>query len=125
LIILFALIISASGEPMTETLKFILGKMQAAFLPDQAIGLSLDVQIDIEGELWGLIINSQKCDLVEGEIDNPTYTLQTSFHTMDAIVAGDLKATAAYMRGDVRFTGDIFSAMKLTDIFSLSQDYLD
>ena len=53
-----------------------------------------------------------------GEIDGPDATISQDYQTAMALSKNDLSATAAFMSGKIRVSGDLMKLMQMQGIFS-------
>lgn len=98
--------------------KAVFEAMLGRFDADEADGMESVFQFDLEGDdSYHLIIDDGKCEMGEGEHDDPTVTLEMDLQTLKAVLSGELDGMAAFMQGKIRADGDIMLATKLTQIF--------
>ncbi len=69
-----------------------------------------------EGSKFYVKISGGNIDLSDGEIQKPTAVVSGSDSTLETLFMGKLDPVKAFMSGQIKVSGDIFSAQKLTDI---------
>ena len=88
------------------------------FDADEADDMEAVFQFDLDdADGYYLSITDGKCDMGEGEHDDPTVTLSMDLNTLKEVMSGELDGMAAFMQGKIRADGDIMLATKLTQIF--------
>ena len=100
-------------ELMTETIK-------TAFVPEKAAGVDAVVQFKFTGAQaseWYVIIKDQKVELVSGTHPNPKMTMTVDLEDYIKISTGELDATAAFMKGKVKVSGDMGTALGMGKYF--------
>jgi putative sterol carrier protein len=100
-------------ELMTETIK-------TAFQPDKAKGVDTVVQFKFTGAQasnWHVIIKDQKCESIEGLHPSPKMTMTVDSEDYIKISTGELDATAAFMKGKVKVSGDMGVALGMGKYF--------
>jgi|ACXJ01.1.fsa_nt_gi Putative sterol carrier protein len=63
-------------------------------------------------------INNGTAKLAEGEVASPSATISATDQVLSDIFTGKTDAIKAFMQGQLKVSGDIFSAQKLTGIVS-------
>lgn len=90
------------------------------FNADAASGIDLVFQFNIEdAENYSLTISDGKCELAEGDHDDPSVTLIMNTETLKGIVSGETDGMQAFMAGQLRAEGDMMLATKLGELFSI------
>lgn len=98
--------------------KAVFEAMLGRFDADEADDMEAVFQFEIEdGDSYFLNVEDGKCEMGEGEHDDPTVTLEMDLATLQAVMDGSLDGMAAFMQGKIRADGDIMLATKLTQIF--------
>ena len=87
------------------------------FNPSAAAGLNEVFQFDLEGELFHLVVTDGNYDILEGEHDDPSVTLQLKSATLKGLLDGSVNGMTAFMMGKVKAIGDMMLATKLTQLF--------
>ena len=87
------------------------------FNPSAAAGLNEVFQFDLEGELFHLVVTDGSYDILEGEHDDPSVTLQLKSATLKGLLDGSVNGMTAFMMGKVKAIGDMMLATKLTQLF--------
>jgi len=94
--------------------------MLSRFDADEADDMEAVFQFDLDdADNYHLIISGGKCEMNEGEHDDPTVTLSMDLETLKEVMSGELDGMAAFMQGKIRADGDIMLSTKLTQIFPL------
>jgi putative sterol carrier protein len=100
--------------------KAVFESMVGRFDADEADDMEAVFQFDLDdADSYHLSILDGKCDMGEGEHDDPTVTLSMDLDTLKDVMSGELDGMAAFMQGKIRADGDIMLATKLTQIFPL------
>ena len=100
--------------------KSVFESMLGRFDADEADDMEAVFQFDLDdADSYHLSINDGKCEMGEGEHDDPTVTLSMELDTLTDVMSGELDGMAAFMQGKIRADGDIMLATKLTQIFPL------
>lgn len=100
--------------------KAVFESMVGRFDADEADDMEAVFQFDLDDAgSYHLSILDGKCDMGEGEHDDPTVTLSMDIDTLKDVMSGELDGMAAFMQGKIRADGDIMLATKLTQIFPM------
>ncbi|ETI58693.1 SCP2 sterol-binding domain-containing protein [Marinomonas profundimaris] len=100
--------------------KAVFESMLGRFDADEADDMEAVFQFDLDdADNYHLSISDGKCDMGEGQHDDPTVTLSMDLDTLKEVMSGELDGMAAFMQGKIRADGDIMLATKLTQIFPL------
>ncbi|TAK12584.1 MAG: SCP2 sterol-binding domain-containing protein [Anaerolineae bacterium] len=108
---------------MPLTIRDLMGKMPAAFLPEKAEGTNAVIQFEFTGGepgTWYAAIADGKCEVAEGTHASPTMTLTADSQDYIDIITGKMDAMKAFMQGKVKLAGNLNLAMKMTSFFKLS-----
>ena len=100
-------------ELMTET-------MIKAFVPEKAGGIDTIIQFKFTGSQasdWYVIIKDQKVETVNGIHPAPKMTMTVDSDDYIKISTGELDATAAFMKGKVKVSGDMGVALGMGKYF--------
>lgn len=62
------------------------------------------------------LLQDGKADVSLGEIDGPEATITQDYDTAAALMRNELSATAAYMSGRIRISGDLMRLMQLQGV---------
>jgi putative sterol carrier protein len=95
--------------------------MIAEFNPAQARGVNAVVQLNATGNGGGeyaIHIVDGHAKLSEGVAENATTVITVAAKDWLAIVSGQMDATAAYMTGKLKVSGDVLLMMKFQKMFS-------
>jgi putative sterol carrier protein len=71
-----------------------------------------------DGGLWTLDIDHGNISFEEGDTGSPDVTVESTAEDLKALISGDLKPMAAFMRGKLKVKGDMSVAMQLQKLFS-------
>ena len=107
---------------MPLTVKDLMSKMPAAFLPEKAPGLDAVIQFKFTGDEageWYAAIKDGKVDVQQGEHENPKMTLTADSADYVKVFTGELDGMQAFMQGKLKLAGDLNLAMKLTQMFKI------
>lgn len=100
--------------------KAVFESMVSRFDADEAYDMKALFQFDLDdADNYHLSIFDGKCEMSEGEHDDPTVTLNMDLDTLKEVMNGELDGMTAFMRGEIRAEGDIMLATKLIQIFPL------
>jgi putative sterol carrier protein len=106
---------------MTVTIsELMLDRMPKAFLPDQAQGVTANVQFDFSQDGGGLYVVSiveGQCSVCEGQIDQPDASIITSQATYLDVAEGRANVMTAFMTGKLRAAGNLPLLMRFQQIF--------
>ena len=109
---------------MALTIPEIMQGMPEALIPEKAAGVNANVQLDFSADGGGMYvvhIADGKCDVREGQIDQPNATMTTSAANYIAIVEGRLDGMKAFMTGQLKVKGDLALMMKFQQMFDTSK----
>lgn len=102
---------------MTD-LNALFAEMEQRFDAGEASSMDETFQYDIEDAgSWNVIIKDGACSVSEGEHDDPSVTLGMNAETFVGVLNGDVDGMQAFMTGDIKASGDIMLATRLTAIF--------
>jgi putative sterol carrier protein len=104
---------------MSELLTYMTG-MARSYDPSVAPGLEADVQLNAGGDGGGnyvLAIHDDTANVIEGQSDNPTVTINVLAADWIAILKGELDPMRAFMTGKLKISGDMGFMMKFQRLF--------
>ncbi len=110
---------------MDQKLDQIILKLPEYFLPDQAVGLTMTAQLNLQDDTldyWSLKIENQHCEVRHEKAILPQYELTVSSSDLIDILTGKLDATRAYMHGKLYLRGNILQALKLIELFDIPDE---
>lgn len=95
-----------------------LDKLQSRFDPQSAQGMDDVFQFHFsDAGSHYLIIKDGTLAVQEGEHDDPTVSLSMSTDTLKGIMNGEVNGMTAFMTGQLKATGNVMLATKLTSLF--------
>lgn len=110
------------------TVKKLINLLPQIFISEKAKNTRTNIQIiatGSEGGEWGIQIHDQKCEVVEGKIENFDFLLSANAKDILRIFLGELDPLKAYMLGKIQFKGHIKRALELTDLFTTDKSTID
>ncbi len=106
---------------MTDiSIKEMMTRMPANFLPEKAAGVNAVIQYHLTGAEasdWVITIKDGKCTVVPGTTSAPSMTFTADSQIYKDIASGKLNGMTAFMQGKVKLAGDLNMAMKLVGFF--------
>lgn len=79
-------------------------------------GLGATVKFDMGDEGAIFVDGASSPNTVTNENKDADCTVSCSLDTMEALISGDLNATAAFMQGKIKVAGDMGVAMRLSSV---------
>lgn len=108
--------------PVPDSIRQALELAPAAFQPSRAQGVNATIQYKLTGPEpgnWIMKVADGKCTVEEGEIDNPSVTVNAPSDVWLKILRRELDGTAAFMSGQFTFTGDMGVLMQMQTWFGV------
>jgi putative sterol carrier protein len=102
--------------------------LQNSFVPANAQGVNMSVQLDLTGEgggQWFMVIKDQKCQVESGIYPNPRASLSLDKVDLFQLLSGELNPMMAFFSGRVHISGDRSAVMKLASLFHIDQETID
>lgn len=99
----------------------LLDTMQQRFNPGAASGMDEIFQYDIDDEgSWHIIVRQDQCEIKAADESAASVTLSMSKDTLAAVISGETDGMQAFMMGDIKASGDVMLATRLSDLFPLA-----
>ncbi len=108
--------------PDEISIEEMMNRMPKAFLPEKAGDLEAVIQYHLTGEEagdWIVKIGDGKCEVSQGETEDPTMTLFADSQDYKDIILGKLDPMTAFMQQKVKLKGNLNMALGLTKYFKL------
>ena len=89
--------------------------------PSKIQGINAVILFNLSGDgggKWTLTLADGKAKVEDGETASPSMTLSMDSQDFVAMASGELNATAAFMQGKVKISGDMSLAMRLQSILT-------
>ncbi len=105
---------------ITELFESLPGRFNSA----AATGISKTIQWNITGDeasTWAFKITDGMGELIPGGVEHPDTTFTVSAQNWLAIAEGKLDSTKAFMTGKLKVSGDMALAMKVPQLFIITQ----
>ena len=99
-----------------------MSRMNAAFIPEKAVGVDAVVQLKLTGAQsaeWYVTIKDGKCSLAEGAAPAARLTVTADSGDFIKIFTGQMDGVQAFMQGRLKVAGDMGLAMKLLSMFKM------
>lgn len=95
-------------------------------IKEECEGWARTLLFSIEGYkyLWLSISEDAEFELGEGKLDNPDVILEMNAEVAASVFSGDIDATQAYMRNDLKIIGPIPDALKFRTLTEIVRDEL-
>jgi putative sterol carrier protein len=107
---------------VTFTIEQIMQHLPEAFVPEKAIGVKSNVQLDFGREgIYVVHIADGACEVTAGAIDQPDASMIASADTYIAIIEGRLEAMKAFMTGQLKVKGNLNLLLKFQSLFDPSR----
>jgi putative sterol carrier protein len=107
-------------QQQPNSVKEVMEGMPQAFDASKAAGANATIQFNFTGPEAGSYtakIADGKCDVTEGNADNPTVTINSPSDVWLKIIRGELDGATAFMSGQFTFTGDMGVLMQMQSWF--------
>jgi putative sterol carrier protein len=108
---------------MSLSVKDLMARMPAAFLPEKAGDKEVSIQFHFTGEQasdWVALIKDGACAVEEKIYDNPTLALTADGQDYIDVITGKEDGMGAFMKGKLKLKGDLNLAMKMMNFFKLN-----
>lgn len=111
---------------MTETSIYsLVERVARSFEAEKAAGIEAQVQLRITGAQagdWVVTIRGQELSVAPGVSPDPTLVFGADTQDILDVFNGKLDPMQAYLKGKVKFTGDISTAVRLAGLFHRPQE---
>lgn len=107
---------------MALTIKELMSKMPAAFIPAKAAGLEVTIQFKFTGAEsgeWYAVVKDGNVAIAQGTDASPKMTVNADSADFIKIFTGEIDGMQAFMQGRLKLAGDMNLAMKLTQMFKI------
>jgi putative sterol carrier protein len=94
------------------------------FVPTASKGLNAVFQFELSGDGGGnynITVNEGTMEVKEGVAPTPSVTIKMSADDYVKMVNGELNGTMAYMKGQMKVTGNLMLAQKMQAVFPVSK----
>lgn len=101
--------------------KEMLGNLTTSADVERLKDVDATILFDVKGTgggLWTVDIDHGSISFEEGDAGSPDVTVESTAKDLKALISGDLKPMAAFMRGKLKVKGDMSVAMQLQKLFS-------
>lgn len=110
------------GFGVDEVLRQIFGRMEGAFVREQATAADEGVvqwDLGVEGEKrsWSVAIAPGACTATEGPTESPRIGFDLALTDFIRVVLGLADPTQLFMSGKIRLRGDMMYAMRIQSLF--------
>jgi putative sterol carrier protein len=102
--------------PQVTTASEAFEQIKEGFDPETTGGATGSFLFDLSGEgggQWGVVLEGDSVEVIEGGIEGATATINMAAEDFVAMVNGTLNAVAAFMQGKIKVQGDMALVMKL------------
>ena len=99
-----------------------IGRMQGAFMPENAEGVNKTIQFVLTGDdggTWTAGIADGTCTVKEEPTEDASVTITMTPENFVKLVTGKLQPAMAFMTGKLKIKGDMMLAQKLGKFFDL------
>ena len=98
------------------TVNDIIKLMPSALDAAATLNMKNSIQFDISQPMY-LLIDHGKCTAHEGVVDAPDVALTMADDDLKALLKGELNGAMAFMKGQLKVTGNVMLAQKMQAIF--------
>ncbi len=103
-----------ANEELVEGLKKMVSKLDDPDMAERFEGFDKVLQFDFtDTDNYYLIFKDSKCEIKEGNIDEPNITIITQSQIIIDIMNGELSPTKAFMGGKLKAKGPMNDMLKL------------
>ena len=94
------------------------------FVPSAAKGLNAVFQFELSGDgggTYNIAVNDGTMEVKEGPAATPSVTIKMSADDYLKLINGQLNGTMAYMKGQMKVTGNLMLAQKMQAVFPVGK----
>ena len=103
-----------ADEELVEGLKKMTAKLDDPAYQERFAGFNHDLQfIFTDTNNYVMKFKDSKCEIVQGEVENPHITITTTSDVIIDIMDGELSPTKAFMGGKIQAEGPMNDMLKL------------
>jgi putative sterol carrier protein len=103
-----------TDEELIEGIKKMVSKLAEPSYQERFKGFNKKLQFNFtDTNNYYLVFNEGKCDIHEGEVENPDFAITTTSEVIIDIMDGELSPTKAFMGGQIKAKGDMKDMLKM------------
>lgn len=105
---------------MASEVRDMMEAMPGAFLPEKAGNGKALIQLALTGQEaggWVVDIAEGKCDVREGQVENPDVTVTMDAGDFMALFNNQLNPVSAFMSGKIKVAGNVGAVMQMLNWF--------
>lgn len=103
-----------TDEELVEGIKKMVSKLEDPAYQERFKGFERTLQFNFtDTNNYALKFSESKCEIVDGEVDNPDMIITTTSDVIIDIMDGELSPTKAFMGGKIKAKGPMKDMLKL------------